>query len=203
MPLNNNQNAEGVETKSLCEFEIKDEAKGEIQSVIATLGVTDRDKDIIRPGAIADGSKVKLSGYGHDAMFGEAPVGKGTVYAVGDKMVFKGNYFMDTTRGREAFSLMKAMGSDQEWSFGFRVLGSEVPDEKEMAKGARRILTKLDAFEVSPVIVGAGIGTATLSAKAAETGDESVETLLDAVVTEARDIVLELRLARMKRLLGQ
>src|SRR5690349_16401382 len=46
------KSAEGVETKSLAEFEIKDETKGEVQAIVATYGVVDRDKDIIRPDAV-------------------------------------------------------------------------------------------------------------------------------------------------------
>lgn len=163
MPENNT-----LEIKSVGEFEIKDEAKGEVHAIVATLGVVDRDEDVIRKDAIKDGAKVKVSGYGHDAIFGEAPVGKGALFVTGDQVLFKGTYFMDTQRGREAFALMKAMGADQEWSFGFRVMGYEVPSEDERAKGARRILTKLDPFEVSPVILGAGIGTRTVSAKSAD-----------------------------------
>jgi hypothetical protein len=43
-----------------------------------------------------------------------------------------------------------------------------VPSDDERKQGARRILTKLDAFEVSPVIIGAGVGTRTLGVKAAD-----------------------------------
>jgi hypothetical protein len=75
--------------------------------------------------------------------------------------------FLATTDGRDTFECLKEMGSDQEWSFGFRILGAEVPSDDERKQGARRILTKLDAFEVSPVIVGAGVGTRTTAVKGA------------------------------------
>lgn len=153
-------------------FEIKDDAKGEVESIIATLGVVDKDGDIISPDAIKNGAKVAMSSYGHDAMFGDMPVGKGTVSIVDNKAVFKGKLFMDTMRGKETYTVLKGMGSDQQWSFGFRVIGSEVPDEAASKQGARRILTKLDAFEVSPVMIGAGIGTRTTAMKEA---DEEVE----------------------------
>jgi hypothetical protein len=35
--------------------------------------------------------------------------------------------FLTTTRGRDTFELLKEMGADQEWSFGFRIMGAEVP----------------------------------------------------------------------------
>jgi hypothetical protein len=156
-----------VAIKSFCSFEIKDAEKGEVEAIIATLGVVDKDEDIIRPGAVADGSKVSMSSYGHDAVWGARPVGKGTLHTVGNKLVFKGKMFLATTDGRDTFECLKEMGADQEWSFGFRILGAEVPSDDERKDGARRILTKLDAFEVSPVIIGAGVDTRTTAVKGA------------------------------------
>lgn len=156
-----------IAIKSFCSFEIKDAEKGEVEAIIATLGVVDKDEDIIRADAVANGSKVSMSSYGHDAVFGARPVGKGTVHTVGNKLVFKGRMFLATSDGRDTFECLKEMGEDQEWSFGFRILGAEVPSDEERKMGARRILTKLDAFEVSPVIIGAGVGTRTTAVKAA------------------------------------
>jgi phage head maturation protease len=154
--------------KSFCTFEVKDAEKGEVEAIVATLGVVDKDEDIITTDAIKDGSKVLMSAYGHDAVFGARPAGKGALFITGDKVVFKGRAFLTTTDGRDTFEVLKEMGSDQEWSFGFRVLGAEVPSDEQRKQGARRILTKLDCFEVSPVIIGAGVGTRTTGVKAAE-----------------------------------
>lgn len=159
---------DALELKSFCTFEVKDAEKGDVEAVIATLGVVDKDEDIITNDAIPNGSKVSMSAYGHDAVYGTAPVGKGVIHVDGSRAVFKGRMFLATVRGRETFEVLKEMGVDQEWSFGFRILGSEVPNEEQRKQGARRILTKLDAFEVSPVIVGAGVGTRTLAVKAAD-----------------------------------
>jgi hypothetical protein len=95
-------------------------------------------------------------------------VGKGILRTKGNKVVFQGHYFMTTDRGAEAFRTIKGIGpEDQEWSFGFTVKGAEMPEDEGRKKGAYRILTKLDSFEVSPVIRGAGIGTRTVLVKAA------------------------------------
>lgn len=160
-----------LEHKSIT-FEIKDVNRGDVEAIIATLGVVDKDEDIIRHDAIVPGAKVSMSSYGHDAVFGDAPVGKGALYVTGDLAVFKGRMFLSTQRGRDTFEVLKEMGSDQQWSFGFRILGSEVPSEAERKEGARRILTKLDCFEVSPVIVGAGVGTQTVGVKGAKSAEE-------------------------------
>lgn len=149
-------------------MEVKDAEKGLVEAIIATLGVVDKDEDIIRPDAIPGGAKVSMSSYGHDAVYGDAPVGKGTLHVDGNKLVFKGRVFLATVRGRESFETLKEMDVDQQWSFGFRILGAEVPSDEERKMGARRVLTKLDPFEVSPVIIGAGVGTRTVGVKAAE-----------------------------------
>jgi Caudovirus prohead serine protease len=172
-----------VEIKVLESVEIKDAEKGEIEAVFATLDVVDNDHDIIRPAAIVEGAKAKLSDYAHSAVFGAAPVGKGTMHRVGNKAVFRGRYFMSTTRGVEAFNTLKEIGSDQEWSFGYQVLGSEEPEQGDREKGAWRILTKLDSFEVSPVLRGAGIGTRTVSVKAAGGQPPSADA-----ATEAKEV---------------
>lgn len=158
---------EALELKALVHLEIKDADKGEVQAVVATLGVVDHEGDIIAAGAIKSGSKVIMSAYGHDAVYGNRPAGKGKITVDGNKAIFNGRVFLDTTDGRETFSVLKAMGADQEWSFGFRVMGSEVPSEAQRKEGAYRVITKMDAFEVSPVMLGAGIGTGTISAKGA------------------------------------
>jgi hypothetical protein len=161
---------EQVETKHIGALEIKDAEKGEVEAVVATLGVVDRDGDVIREDAVKNGMKVKMSEYGHSIVYGGggAPVGKGTLHVEGKHLVFKGKMFLATARGRDAFHVLKEMGSDQEWSFGFIPKGSEVPDEEWRKKGAHRIITKLAAFEVSPVAIGAGIGTRTLAVKEKE-----------------------------------
>lgn len=166
-----------LEVKAFGVMEVKDAEKGIVEAIIATLGVVDKDEDIIRPDAIKDGSKVSMSAYGHDAVFGDAPVGKGALHVDGNKLVFKGRVFLATSRGRETFETLKEMETDQQWSFGFRIIGAEVPSDEERKRGARRILTKLDAFEVSPVIIGAGVGTRTVGVKAA---DEPPDPAIDA-----------------------
>jgi phage head maturation protease len=159
-----------VHLKAFAGFEVKDEAKGEVEAIVATLGVLDHDHEVITHDAVDGRAKVKLSAYGHGAMYGDMPVGKGTIESVGDHLRFRGKFFLSTTRGAEAFATVKEFGADQEWSFGFRVLKWEEPDEAWRQRGAFRILTKLDPFEVSPVILGAGVGTRTVSAKAVAPG---------------------------------
>lgn len=162
---------EALDVKSFGPLELKDAEQGEVTAVVATLGVVDKDGDVILPGAVAaGGAKVKVSGYNHDIVLdGAAPVGKGTITEIGDKLMFQGKFFLSTTRGREAFHMVKEMGADGEWSFGFprQVKTAELTEEWK-AKGARRLIAGLRPIEASPVITGAGVGTQTLTAKAAD-----------------------------------
>jgi hypothetical protein len=164
--------------KAFSGFEIKDADKGEVEAIIATLGVVDRDGDIIRKGAIPNGVSVTMSGWGHDAVFGSRPVGKGAVVIDGNRAIFKGRVFLNTAAGRETFEVLKEMGPTQEWSWGFHVMGDETPSEAERKQGARRVLTKTAPFEVSPVIIGAGIGTGTVAVKQAD-GDVAEPDRID------------------------
>ncbi len=196
-----------IDTKTIALTDMKVDDKGEIEAEFATLDVIDHDGDIIRKGALKDGAKVVMSSYGHDAAYGNRPAGKGKVYINGNKAGFRGKAFLSTTQGRETFEVLKEMGSDQEWSFGFRVLGWEVPTEAERKQGAMRVLTKLDAYEVSPVLLGAGIGTRTLTAKAADPAmvvEPVVETVIEPITEPVvdskaqlvRDLAAELKAAR-------
>lgn len=156
--------------KAFESFQIKDEATGEVEAIIATLNVVDKDREVITPEAVTwQTQKAKMSSYGHDIVGGflsggALPVGKGLVTVEKNKVVFNGKMF-STERAKETLAVLKELGPDCEWSFGFRVLGSEVPDEEWSKKGAVLILTKLDIFEVSPVLIGAGVGTRTVAAK--------------------------------------
>jgi phage head maturation protease len=158
-----------VELKRVTTLEIKNAERGEVESHIATLGVVDNDRDIIRHTAVPDGTPVVMSSIAHDTITqGNRPVGKGTLSVDGNVLVFKGRVFLNTLAGRETFEVLKEMGSLMQWSFGFRVLEEARPTEAERLQGAHRVLVKLAAFEVSPCIVAAGIGTRTVAVKDSE-----------------------------------
>jgi hypothetical protein len=172
-----------LEMKSFGPFEIKSEDKGEVVAIVATLGVVDKDGDVIMPGAVPrGGARVKLSGYGHDVVLKDAPpVGKGVITEEGDKLVFAGRFFMSTERGRDAFNHTKEMGEDGEWSFGFPKSSAKTANltNEWRTKGAKRLLAGITAVEASPVFVGAGWGTGTLLTKSAEPVEAVAEPQAD------------------------
>lgn len=153
-----------MSTKSMARVEIKDADKGEVAAVFATLNVIDSDKDVTPPGAFEDGALVRLSAWGHASWKGGVlPVGRGVIRELKNEAVMEGQFFMDTTHGRDTFTTVKELGDLTEWSYGY--------DPVEFSFGAFkgeqvRFLKKLKVHEVSPVMQGAGVSTRTLLAKA-------------------------------------
>jgi phage head maturation protease len=147
--------------KSLTGVEIKDETKGEVRAVFATMNVKDKDDDVTRPGAFGS-QRVVISAYSHKSWEGALPVGKGTISEQGDQAVLDAQFFMDTTHGRDTFNTVRALGDQGEWSYGYDVLESEPGDHEGKSV---RVLKSMKVYEVSPVLRGAGEGTRTVSAK--------------------------------------
>lgn len=145
---------------------IKDAAKGEIEAVFSTFNVRDHDGDWTEPGAFTDGAKVRISAYGHESWSGALPVGKGVIRTTAQDARLVGQFFLSTTHGRETFETVKEMGELQQWSYGFDVIERAEPSDELRTQGVWRVLKKLLVHEVSPVLVGAGVATRTLSVKA-------------------------------------
>lgn len=181
-----------MDKKSLARVEIKDAAKGEVQAVFATLDVIDKDDDVTVKGAFKDGTPVRISAFGHKSWDGALPVGKGVIYEQGNEVVLKGQFFMNTTHGRDHFETVKELsasdGPGMEWSYGFDVKDSE---QGERDGKAVRILKAMDVHEVSPVMLGAGVGTRTTSVKSLKDEISSaVDAAKDAVQSAERVVAL-------------
>jgi len=142
-------------------LEFKQEGdQGLVTAVFATLNVIDEDGDVTIPGAFGEQS-VKLAAWGHG--WDKLPVGRGAIREEGDKAIFDGQFFLDTESGREHFTTIKHLAELQEWSYGFKIL--------ERAEGEHegrpvRFLKRMKVWEVSPVMVGAGVDTMTVDIKA-------------------------------------
>lgn len=141
--------------------EMKLDDQGYIEAAFAQLNVVDSDGDVTLPGAFPAKS-VPMSAYGHTSWEGALPIGVGTIAESGDWAVFKGQFFMDTTHGHDAFATVKGLGPLAEYSYGFNVITST---QGTFDGQPVRELRSLDVFEVSPVLKGAGVGTHTLAIK--------------------------------------
>lgn len=188
-----------VERKTLTKVSVKDADAGTVEAVFATLNVIDHDGDVILPGAFQSGQKVRISAYNH-ASWGPAmlPVGKGTITEEGDEAIFRGQFFMDTQVGADTFRTVKNLDDLGEWSFGFDLKQGSTREGEHNGEQARFIGPLPDGtagivtHEVSPVMLGAGIGTRTLAAK-------GFASDLDAILKEVKE-GRELSTANVNRL---
>jgi len=151
---------------------------GRVSAVFSTFDVVDSDNDIVLATALTNGQAVPMT-WSHRW---EMPIGKGVILVQEKQAVFDGEFFLETEAGLEAYKTVKAMGTLQEWSWGFRVVeaGYEQRGDQWI-----RVIKRAEVFEVSPVLVGAGVGTYTLGIK----GTMPYAEQGDAVLAAVRDLV--------------
>ncbi len=153
--------------KQFKEFKLSttDEVEGKVEAVFSVFNEVDSDGDVVLPNSIKSGygEKGVAMVWAHDW---KDVVGRGEIVEDGDKAVFRGQFIMDTERGRDAFNTVKAMGDLQQWSFGYEVDDYEVGMfKKDNQEIEVRYLKNVKVWEVSPVLVGANQNTSTLSVK--------------------------------------
>jgi len=156
------------ETKTLS-LELKADSEGAFSATFATLNVVDHHGDVTVPGAFEPGKEVLIGGYQHDMM--SLPVGKGIIRADDSRAWVEGQFFTDTTVGRDTYATVKNAGGLMEWSYIFTVQKwSEGEFDQAGMKVPVRYLEKLDVWSVDPVLKGAGIGTRTDNIKGLNSG---------------------------------
>lgn len=166
---------DNMERKSI-QLKLKGDSEGSFSARIATLNVIDKDGDVTLPGAFPDGKEVLVSAYQHVSWMGELPVGKVKIRESGDDIIAEGEFNLKTQTGREHYESVKFSGGLQEWSYGFSV--AEEGDSKEVEAWAKehetsnpaRIIKEVVPYEISPVLLGAGIDTGTLAIKSSNKG---------------------------------
>jgi hypothetical protein len=152
-----------VKEKRSSGVKIKSGPLGEVNAVVATLDVIDHDGDVATASTFTDGDELVISAYNHSSMHGYSlPVGKGVLRVGQSQVTVDAEFFMMNATARESFEVIRGMGAACEWSYGYKIL-----DAEPTMWGNRRVnmLKKVEVFEASPVIRGAGIGTRTLTAK--------------------------------------
>ncbi|MBA5777466.1 HK97 family phage prohead protease [Stappia sp. F7233] len=174
-----------IETKGLTVEKMDGEGRGLAR--IATLSAIDHDGDTYLPGAFSwkEGGiqwVPILPAHDRRAM----PLGKARVYEENNAALAEIHLNLGSDAGREWHSTLKFDLENgqavQEWSYGFGVIDAQY----ESRDGERvRVLKRLDVHEVSPVVRGAGIDTATLGLKSR--GSFAVQ--IESVLAEIDDIV--------------
>lgn len=170
--------------------ELKDPDKGLVRAILATFDVVDKDGDITRKGFFGDQLGVPIL-WGHD--WGMMPLGLADITETKDAAVLDGALNLNTQAGRDALEVLKFQGDNQEWSYGFSILaGGSTPLEPGDNGGAFRELHATadggpgsKVAEASPVVVGAGEGTMTVSVKMS---DDAPARLADQVGSVAASL---------------
>ena len=159
-----------MDRKSFTPFEFKLSETGDVSVAFSRFNVIDSDGDVTFAGSMPIGKGIPMSAYGHTSWDGAPPTGKGVIGERSDLGIFDGSFFMETDQGRNAYHTTKAMADLQEWSYGYHIIdgGPGTFDGKRV-----RELRKLDVFEVSPVLKGAGVGTGTLAIKSGAPGTDA------------------------------
>jgi HK97 family phage prohead protease len=147
---------------------------GSVQAVFSTFDVVDSDNDVVLASAFTDGQPVPMTWAHNWAM----PVGKGAIRVMPDAALFDGAFFLETDAGAEAYKTVKALGNLQEWSWGFRVIDAAFEQRDAQLI---RVIKAAEVFEVSPVLVGAGVGTYTAAIKGHSVYADEGETVLATV----------------------
>lgn len=156
--------------------------QGSLTALFAPFLRVDLDGDVVLPGAFGN-QKAIISAYGHASWSGGMdglPVGKGRIYDGKQGGIFDGNFFLDMINGEQTYKAVKNVGELQEYSYALpeidsemRMIGNLRQDFPELdAQGHEddeivRVLKKIRVPEVSPVLMGASIGTSTLGIKTA------------------------------------
>lgn len=140
------------------ELKTSDAEAGQIEAILSTFGVVDRGGDIVEASAFTEGQEVPLV-WAHDW---SKPIGKGVVRVEAERAIFVGSLWLDTQDGAEAYKKIKNAGALQEYSWGFMVLDADFAERDGQTV---RIIKRTEMFEASPVLVGEGRGTRTLSLK--------------------------------------
>lgn len=167
----------------LADFKATDEA-GTFRATFSTFNVVDKDGDVTLPGAFKEGQEVRIAQWGH--AWHLPVVGKGVVHADEEKAWVDGAFFIDMIAGNETYKSVKGLGSLQEWSYGYEI---EEYSFGKFADEQVRFLKALNTIEISPVMLGAGIGTQTDAIKSGlSLGDES-----DAVLAAVKGLSSRLR----------
>lgn len=157
---------------------------GEFTAVFARFNVVDKDGDVTVKGAFTEGQEVRISYWGH--RWQDLPVGVGRIHSDEEKAWVEGKFFLNTQTGREHYETVKSLGSLQEWSYGFDILDSETG---ELDGKSVNFLKKLEVYEVSPVLLGAGIGTGTTAIKSADDQKEDTNPDEDEIVESEKSSV--------------
>ena len=133
-------------------------------AVIATLNVVDHDGDVTLPGAFGKQTAKIVPAHNWQ----HVPLGKASIREEGNEVLADFQLNLDIQAAREWHASLKQDLADeygnplQEWSYGFAI---EEAGFGEHEGRQVQFLKALKVHEISPVMLGAGINTRTVSVK--------------------------------------
>ena len=133
-------------------------ADGYLKCVFATLDVTDKDGDVVMHGSVGN-QNVHISPLGHAVWDGHLPIGKGVAYEDGNLAVMEGMFNLEIQAGRDCYSAIKFAPELYQFSWGFQATRKP---------GSHAYIERTKIWEVSPVLIGAGVNTRVLAVKSTE-----------------------------------
>jgi len=148
-----------------------DGPEGAFRCVFATFDVKDHDNDVTSPGAFKSGQRCVVEGWNHDYRL---PPGKGEIHSDDKEAWIDGQFFLDTTVGKDHYLTLKGLDGLEEWSYTFNIEASE---EGVLDGEPVRYLKAMDVWGVAPVTRGAGINTRTLALKGLDLSDEELQQI--------------------------
>tara|TARA_R100000808_G_scaffold3776_3_gene12974 strand:+ start:3653 stop:4300 length:648 start_codon:yes stop_codon:yes gene_type:complete len=179
------------------DVKILDESEGVVEAFVNTMGMVDKDNDIISPSAF-DKSILNnlplpvLAGHDQASLVGKVISARSQPITTDEYQLYaKMQMNMETQAGREAFSNVSG-NYVREWSVGFNVPNPETDLEYTEVEGKSvRTIKNLDWVEVSTVIRGASPMTTTISAKSQtdEPNDRSRSEVVDDSATNTTEQV--------------
>ena len=156
---------------SVAQFKVVDKTEGICEMIVSVFSNVDGANERIMPKAFVDSLATKLPKgvWAHDWTVPVAKTLEAKELLPGDPtlpediralggLYVKGQFNLDTQRGREAFSDL-AFGSIDEFSIGYLV------EKSNVARDGVRDLTKLRLYEWSPVLVGCNDQTSLIGTK--------------------------------------
>lgn len=165
-------------TKVFTVVDLKLDAAGEgtFEAVFATLDEIDHDGDTYEPGAFGE-QEVVISQWNHGSWgrgTAALPIGVGKVFERDNKAIVSGEFDLEDADGEKTYKklkYLKSKGRNVEWSFAL-----PESDGHSVERDGRFIwvYTRIVIPEVSPVLMGAGVGTELLSIKSGEEVEKEI-----------------------------
>ena len=180
-----------------------DEKRGRVTCVFSSFSVVDLQGDVVLPGAMPpNGTAVVLSAYNHASHDNSIPLGWGTIRSTATEAIAELEFLMANQAAAETFRIVAELSKRglQEYSYSL----SAVTAKRGTWKGRPgvRVISKIGQVkEVSPVLLGASIGTRTLSTHLGTADEAELQSIYDRWIGEPERTAQDALMAEYRRAL--